>query len=89
MIQPDAAQWRAIFDRVDSIMTLPPEARQDMIDAMARTGGESDTVNRVVRDWHERTRADTVLQGSSTAQVAQSLLAMGSVHEGSGAATTG
>ena len=82
MIQPDAAQWRAIFDRVDSLMTLAPEARQDAIDAMKRAGDEGDAVSKVVRDWHERTRADTAMQDSAAAQVAQSLLAMGSVQQG-------
>ncbi len=82
MIQPDALQWRAIFDRVDSLMALPPEAREDAINLMRCTDDASDAVNQVVRDWHERTRADTAMQGDSAAQVAQSLLALGSVHEG-------
>ena len=87
MIQPDAAQWRAIFDRVDSLMTLTPDARQAAIDAMGRAveGDEGNAVNEVVRDWHQRTHADTTmatLHGGSAAQVAQSLLALGAVQEG-------
>ena len=82
MTQPDAAQWRAIFDRVDALLTLPADARQSAVDAMTDTDGQSDIVGKVVRDWHQRTSVETTLHNSSAATVAQSLLAMSTLCEG-------